>query len=459
MSHHILLMLSVAVALTFAFAVGTSSAAAPLVINVTIPYEFDAMRCAGGSDANSINLLIAVQWGRLVAISPTTGATVWNWTIAEKYNETEGVALGPVVQHVVVLLAGSTRHGIDITTGALLWTFDGDYIGIYDSISQLDDAGYLWFLKYSKGWLAALNLVTGTIVKNVTLPAHCNRSDTFVAVHYPYALIDDTLFHDSNDKIRTECMVDMRLSAAAPVAWSSTYNKTLIEFYLKRSTISGNCTDASADPSTCLIIRQGQDLDTQHGYYVRFARTYIASTGIISALYLRTPAGAEGCYIDGYTEFSHPVDIVASTSGVGADAAYPAGAVAMRCYTSDQSKQRVLTNLVNVSNFTQQWGRYTTIPRGFDGDRVLLSPTVTWAVVNQGNWVSARSVSINAYVTATGGRPGTMKEANWPLWFPDYMLERMNEKTSCNAGNYFVMVARNESLMDPYIKTLVFVTV
>ncbi|CUG58755.1 Hypothetical protein, putative, partial [Bodo saltans] len=100
------------------------------------PYEFDSMRCAGGgSDANSTNLLIAVQWDWLVAISPTTGATVWNWTIAEKYNETEGVALGPVVQHVVVLLARSTRHGIDIATGALLWTFDGDHIGLYDTNS------------------------------------------------------------------------------------------------------------------------------------------------------------------------------------------------------------------------------------------------------------------------------------------------------------------------------------
>ncbi|CUG57869.1 membrane-associated protein, putative [Bodo saltans] len=449
------LSLYFAAVLTFALAVGTSSgAAAPLVINVTIPYEFDAMRCAGGSDANSTNLLIAVQWSWLVAISPTTGATVWNWTIAEKYNETESVALGPVVQHVVVLFTRNTWRGIDVSTGALLWTFDGDHIGLYDTNSQLDDAGYLWFLKRTQGWLAAVNLVTGTIVKNVTLPAHCNRSDTFAAVRYPLALIVNNKFHDINDTIRTECMVDLHLNAAAPVAWSSTYNETVIEFFLERSTISGNCTDVSADPSTCLIIRQGKELDPHDGYYLRFGRAYIASTGVVSALYIRTAAGVDGCSVDGITEFSHPVDIVASPS----DAAYPAGAVAVQCYTRNPS-MRVLTNLVNVSNFTQQWGRYTTIPENRDDDRVLLSPTVTWAVVNQGSWVSARSLSINAYVTATGSRPGTTKEANWPLWFPDYMLERMNEKTSCNAGNYFVMVARNESLMDPYIKTLVFVTV
>ncbi|CUG58736.1 membrane-associated protein, putative [Bodo saltans] len=452
MSHHILLMLSVAVALTFALAVGTSSAAAPLVVNVTIPYEFDSMRCAGGSDANSTNLLIAVQWDWLVAISPTTGATVWNWTIAEKYNETEGVALGPVVQHIVVLLGRYSWRGIDITTGALLWTVRAvDTIDYYDGRSELDGAGYLWLLKYSKGWLAAVNLVTGTIVKNVTLPAHCNRSDTFAAVHYPYALIVDNLFHDSNDTFRTECMVDMRLSAAAPVAWSSTYNKTVTEYFLGDSTISGNCTDVFADP--CLIIRQGWELDPRDGYYLRFARTYIASTGVVSALYIRTAAGVDGCYIDGYTEFSHPVDIVASPSGVGADVVFFFLVLHVEPVDADPHEPGERIELYAAM------GSLHDDPGELDGDRVLLSPTVTWAVVNQGNWVAARSVSISAYVTATGGRPGTTKDANWPLWFPDYMLERMDEKTSCNAGNYFVMVARNESLMDPYIKTLVFVTV
>jgi hypothetical protein len=444
----------------FAAAALMCTAGAPNVVNVTIPYDFDSMRCAGDTSGNGTNLLIAVQWNWLVGIAPSSGQTVWNWTVAEKYSERDGVSVGPTFGHVMVLYGRYTWSGVDIKTGAMLWkVYAAGTIGYAgdNGFSYIDEAGgYLWLLKYSKAWLAAVSLLSGVVVKNVTLSAYCNKSSYFVAVHYPYALLRDMYFHDSNDTMRTECMVDLRRSAAAPVLWVSTYNETVTKFY-ELATISGNCTDVAAPPSSCLIIRLGQEIQ-QDGYYLRFARTYVASTGAVSASNLRAANGIDACYIDGYTEFSNVVDVVAQPNGFGSDPAYPAGAAAVRCYTSNPS-MRVRTNLVNVSNFTQQWGRYTRIPVNFDGDRVLISPTVTWAVVNQGNWVAARSVSIDAYVTATGERPGAAAAGTWPLWFPGYMLERMDEKTSCSAGNYFVMVARNESLMDPYIKTVVFVTV
>lgn len=428
-------------------------ALSPLVVNVSIPYEFESMTCVGGSTADE-NLFIAVQWSWLVAISPTTGLTIWNVSIADHFGA-ESATLGPRHLRVIMILSKDWWYGVHMDTGAILWKKNERvFVPPYDYRVFLDDVtGHVWVSHYRAPiWVAAVSIANGEVVNNVTLPPQCSMGDTIVAAHFPFALLRDDVFY--RDDMRTECVINIQAvnGSASVVSWSATYNKTVTEYF--DSVISGNCSP-SADPNLCLITRQGWELQKDN-YYSGFLRTFVASTGSLVSSHVSYDT--DGCPIDGYTELSSFEDQVESASGTAIDADYPAGAVAMRCYNSN-GFVKIRTNLVNVSNLTQAWSHYTKIPVAFDKDRVLLSSRITWAVVNQGNWVSPRSLSVDAYVTATGQRPVSTTASSWPLWFPDYMIENIQTKSSCSAGTFLAIVARNETLMDPYLRTLVFVTV